>query len=66
MVLAVCRQLLSDPNDVEDAFQATFLVLIRKGELDPATGQPGVVACMGLLIAPPCASSGHPGPIASA
>lgn len=31
MVLAVCRQLLADPNDVDDAFQATFLVLIRKG-----------------------------------
>jgi RNA polymerase sigma factor (sigma-70 family) len=31
MVLGVCRQLLHDPNDVDDAFQATFLVLIRKG-----------------------------------
>src|SRR5580693_10302910 len=30
MVLSVCRQLLRDPNDVDDAFQATFLVLIRK------------------------------------
>jgi RNA polymerase sigma factor (sigma-70 family) len=30
MVLGVCRQLLRDPNDVDDAFQATFLVLIRK------------------------------------
>lgn len=29
-VLRVCRQLLSDPNDVDDAFQATFLVLVRK------------------------------------
>jgi DNA-directed RNA polymerase specialized sigma24 family protein len=30
MVLGVCRQLLHDPNDVDDAFQATFLVMVRK------------------------------------
>ncbi len=30
LVLSVCRQLLADPNDIDDAFQATFLVLIRK------------------------------------
>src|SRR6516165_8155407 len=30
MVLGVCRQLLHDPNDVDDAFQATFLILVRK------------------------------------
>jgi RNA polymerase sigma factor (sigma-70 family) len=32
MVLGVCRRLLTDPNDVDDAFQATFLVLVKKAK----------------------------------
>jgi RNA polymerase sigma factor (sigma-70 family) len=30
MVLGVCRGVLNDPRDVEDAFQATFLILVKK------------------------------------
>ena len=30
MVLGVCRRLLSDPNDVDDAYQATFLILVTR------------------------------------
>src|SRR4051812_39006412 len=29
-VLAACRQVLYDPADIDDAFQATFLVLLKK------------------------------------
>jgi RNA polymerase sigma factor (sigma-70 family) len=41
MVLAVCKRLLADEHEAEDAFQATFLVLVRKAD---SLRQPGPLA----------------------
>ncbi len=41
MVLGLCRRMLRDPSDVDDAFQATFLVLVRKA---PAIRDRGLLA----------------------
>ena len=41
MVFGVCRRILHDPNDAEEAFQVTFLVLVRKAG---ALREPGRLA----------------------
>ena len=47
MVLGTCRAVLRDPNDAEDAFQATFLVLICKARSIRRRRRPGHLAPSG-------------------
>ena len=47
MVPTVCRGVLRDPNDAEDAFQATFLILVKKAGTIRGRSRPGRLAVPG-------------------
>lgn len=55
MVLGVCRRILGNDHDAEDAFQATFLVFVRRGDRIRPRSQVGSwlygVACRTALAA---------------
>ncbi len=46
MVLGVCRRVLKDAHDVQDAFQATFLVFVRKAA---SLKKPELCACQTMV-----------------
>ncbi len=51
MVLSVCRGILRDPNDAEDAFQATFLILVKKAGTIRGRVRPWAAGCTRWRIA---------------
>jgi RNA polymerase sigma factor (sigma-70 family) len=51
MVLGVCRRVLGDVQRAEDAFQATFLVLARSGELRRPQALPSFLYGVALRLA---------------
>ena len=53
LVLGVCGRILHDQHDIEDAFQATFLVLVRRAGSIRDAGRLGP-GCTGLLAAWRC------------